>query len=176
MSISRKLLLDTLEQGAVYYIPQWWITNGQNHFFVVMNKDPKSDITTLAYVVTSQVEKVELRVAKLRYPEETMVYIRKGTRLERKKGRFCFDKCSVVNCNSCKSLPRKEFESATKTSSASYAGRLPMELLAYIIKGASMSPVLNDSDKRAMGAVTASLPVRPPSRSVRISVSPLPRN
>ena len=78
MSVPRATVQQTLRQGAVYYLPQWWLKNGLPHFFIVMNEDPKRDTITLAYVVTSQVEKVEERIRLRCRPEETLVYIHKG--------------------------------------------------------------------------------------------------
>jgi hypothetical protein len=98
----------------VYYLPQWWLKNGLPHFFIVMNEDPKRDTITLAYVVTSQVEKVEERIRLRCRPEETLVYIHKGTSIERFDKRFVFDKPSIVDCNSCIDFSRSEFEAAMK--------------------------------------------------------------
>lgn len=175
MSISRATVRQTLRQGAVYYLPQWWLKNGLPHFFIVMNEDPKRDTITLAYVVTSQVEKVEERIKLRRRPEETLVHIHKGTSIVRFDKRFVFDKPSIVDCNSCIEFSRSKFEAAMKQSVSTYTGQLGVDMLERLKKGANMSPVLTDATKSAMGALNLRPPVKAASRfKATIRVSPLP--
>ena len=175
MSISRATMQQTLLQGAVYYLPQWWIKNGLPHFFIVMNEDPKRDMITLACVVTSQIEKVEERTRLRCRPEETLVYIHKGTSIARFEKRFIFDKPSIVDCNSCIDFSRSEFEAAMRQSVSSYTGQLGTDILERLRKGANMSPVLTNATKSAMGALNLKPSPRVASRfKTTIRVSPLP--
>ena len=165
----------TLRQGAVYYLPQWWLKNGLPHFFVVMNEDPKRDTITLAYVVTSQIAKVEERIRLRCRPEETLVYIHKGTSIARFEKRFVFDKPSIVDCNSCIDFSRSEFEAAMRQSVSSYTGQLGIDILERLRKGANMSPVLTNATKSAMGALNLKSSANTVSRfKTTIRVSPLP--
>jgi hypothetical protein len=175
MSVPRATVQQTLRQGAVYYLPQWWLKNGLPHFFIVMNEDPKLDTITLAYVVTSQVEKVEERIRLRCRPEETLVHIHKGTSIARFDKRFVFDKPSIVDCNSCIDFSRSEFEAAMKQSVSTYTGQFGVDMLERLKKGANMSPVLTDATKSAMGALNLRPPVKAASRfKTTIRVSPLP--
>lgn len=175
MSISTATVRQTLRQGAVYYLPQWWLKNGLPHFFIVMNEDPNRDTITLAYIVTSQIEKVEERTRLRCRPEETLVYIRKGTSIPRFKKSFVFDKPSIVDCNSCIDFSRSEFEAAMRQSVSTYRGQLGVDMLERLKKGANMSPVLTDATKSAMGALNLKPSPRVASRfKTTIRVSPLP--
>ena len=179
MSVSRATLNQTLRQGAVYYLPQWWLKNGLPHFFIVMNEDPKRDTITLAYVVTSQVEKVEERIRLRHRPEETLVRIHKGTAIAKFGKKFVFDKPSIVDCNSCKEFSRREFEAAMRHNVSCYAGQLGPDLLAQMKRGVNMSPVLTDADKIVMGAIKPDLPVKNDAahpHGMTIKVSPLPES
>lgn len=86
-------LLSTIQTGVVYYLAEEFETSTEPHFFVLLNKEPRTDECLLLVCASSQVEKRKQIRQKLGFPSETLVFI-SPTEFP------LFTKDTVIDCNS----------------------------------------------------------------------------
>ncbi len=93
MEISADIqILATIKTGSVYYFEEESLSSQEPHFFVILNKNPRTDEFLILVCASSQVEKRKNIGKKLGFPSETLVIISPG---EYK----LFKKETVIDCN-----------------------------------------------------------------------------
>jgi len=85
-------ILATIKTGSVYYLEEESISSPEPHFFVLLNKNPRTEEFLILVCASSQVEKRKEIIKKLGFPTETLVVVAPG---EYK----LFKKQTVIDCN-----------------------------------------------------------------------------
>ncbi len=131
-------ILATIKTGSVFYFEEESLSSSEPHFFVVLNKNPRTEEFLILVCASSQVKKRKEIADKLGFPTETLVVISPS---EYK----LFKKQTVIDCN-------RAFE---KTSQ-SLIGKLeneklrvctemmPDEIIKKLIKGVLASSQISE--------------------------------
>lgn len=85
-------ILATIKTGSVFYFEEESLSSSEPHFFVVLNKNPRTEEFLILVCASSQVEKRKEIGKKLGFPTETLVIISPS---EYK----LFKKQTVIDCN-----------------------------------------------------------------------------
>lgn len=64
-----------IQTGSVFYFEEESISSNEPHYFVVLNRNPKTEEILILAIASSQVEKRKSIVVKLGFPVETLVEI-----------------------------------------------------------------------------------------------------
>jgi len=90
---ARVRILGGVQTGAVYYFEEEQLTSPKPHYFIVLNKNPRTEEVLILVCASSQVEKRKQISKRLKFPAETLVIISPSE---------CplFTKETVVDCNS----------------------------------------------------------------------------
>jgi hypothetical protein len=89
---ARVRILASIQIGSVYYFQEEQVQSTEPHYFVVLNKNPRSEDFLILVCASSQVEKRKQIIQKLGFPPETLVFISP-------KEFPLFTKETVVDCN-----------------------------------------------------------------------------
>lgn len=93
MEISADIrILATIQTGSVYYFVEESISSKGPHFFVVLNRNPRTEECLILVCASSQVEKRKNIAEKLGFPPETLVSI---SPVEYP----LFTKLTIIDCN-----------------------------------------------------------------------------
>jgi len=68
-------ILATIKTGSVYYFEEEELTSDEPHYFVVLNKNPRTEEFLILVCASSQVEKRQQIAQRLGFPSETQVLI-----------------------------------------------------------------------------------------------------
>jgi len=144
MELPAELQIDgTLEQGMVYFYPEDGFTNDRPHFFVVLNKDPKSDEIIFLTCASSQVDKHQRWIEDMRLPASTLVIVEKGE---------CsfLPKRTVFDCNAAQRKTRLELIEKAQKGELKIKGQLPGKILQKILSGVMRSSMVVENVKKAI--------------------------
>lgn len=130
-----------IKPGVVYYFSEESFGNDEPHFFVVLNRDPLSDVFIYLTCATSQVEKVKYRIENLGLPQETMVLVSNGD---------CsiFKKDTAFNCNNVFSKNIEYLIGKLEENKLQIRGELSPEILKKLINGVRKSPEVERKIKK----------------------------
>ncbi|MBI3231897.1 MAG: hypothetical protein HYZ51_02335 [Candidatus Doudnabacteria bacterium] len=93
MKISAHIrILATIQTGSIYYFEEEKLSSSEPHYFVVLDKDPRTEEFLILVCASSQVEKRRQIAIKLGFPKETLVLVSPSE---------CplFTKDTVIDCN-----------------------------------------------------------------------------
>src|SRR3989344_1994465 len=68
-------ILGAIQSGSVFYFEEETLNTTDAHFFVVLNKDPRTEELLILVVASSQVERRKEIAKKLGFPAETLVLV-----------------------------------------------------------------------------------------------------
>src|SRR3989344_4970539 len=68
-------ILATMKTGSVYYFEEEQLSSTEPHYFVVLNKEPRTEEFLILVCASSQVEKRRQTIQKLGFPQETLVFV-----------------------------------------------------------------------------------------------------
>src|ERR1700733_11756644 len=85
-------ILASIRTGSVYYFEEESLSSQEPHFFVVLNKNPKTEEFLILVCASSQVKKRQDQHKKLGFPPETLVLISPAEY-------SLFTKLTVIDCN-----------------------------------------------------------------------------
>lgn len=85
-------VLGAIQSGSVFYFEEENLDTTDAHFFIVVNKDPRTEELLILVVASSQVEKRKKRASTLGFPLETLVFISPAEYP-------LFTKDTVIDCN-----------------------------------------------------------------------------
>lgn len=134
-------LLSTLKTGSVYYFEEERLSSLEPHYFIVLNREPRTDTVLFLVCASSQVEKRKNAIEKLGFAPETLVVVPVGEC-------ECFDKETAIDCNTL-------FEKTTSSVIAKLdSGNLricpttiPDTIVAKLIAGALASNQVSEEIK-----------------------------
>lgn len=76
MDISAAIrVMGAIQSGSVFYFEEETLNTTDAHYFVVLNKDPRTEELLILVVASSQVERRKEIVDKLGFPAETLVCV-----------------------------------------------------------------------------------------------------
>jgi hypothetical protein len=135
---------ETIETGSVYYFKEEELSSTEPHYFIVLNKNPRTEEFLMLVCASSQVEKRK-RIAKyLRFPESTLVVVSPS-----EYSRFTKD--SVVDCNrifekTIQSLIEKLEKGQLKLCET----LMPKEVIQKLISGALASNQVSEKVRKML--------------------------
>ncbi|OGG36768.1 hypothetical protein A2110_00995 [Candidatus Jorgensenbacteria bacterium GWA1_54_12] len=94
-------ILATIQTGSVFYFEEEQLSSTEPHYFIVLNKDPRTEEFVILLCASSQIEKRQRIAQSLGFPPKTLVVITT-------KEYPLFTKETVVDCN-------KAFEKTTQS-------------------------------------------------------------
>ena len=68
-------ILASIKTGSVYYFEEESLSSDEPHYFVILNKNPRSEESLILVCASSQVDKRKEICRKLGFPPETLVVI-----------------------------------------------------------------------------------------------------
>jgi hypothetical protein len=89
---ARVRILGSIQTGAVYYFEEEQLNSPEPHYFIVLNKNPRTEEVLILVCASSQVEKRKQIAKKLNFPADTLVIISPAEY-------SLFTKETVVDCN-----------------------------------------------------------------------------
>ncbi len=115
----------------------------KNRYFVVMNRNPKTDAVILLVTSTSQIAKKRKYVRSAGFPEDTVVEVASA-----EYGPFSCD--SAFNCNDL--IEVKLSDLITKVASGGSADypKMPDSIMKKLIRGVKESPMVSEESKRLL--------------------------
>lgn len=85
-------IMAAIQSGSVFYFEEETLNTTDAHYFVVLNKDPRTEELLILVVASSQVERRKEIANKLGFPAETLVFV---SPIEYP----LFTKDTVIDCN-----------------------------------------------------------------------------
>lgn len=93
MEISARVrILGAIQPGSVFYFEEETISSPEPHFFVVLNKNPRTEEVLILVCASSQVDKRKQAIKRLGFPPETLVFVSPTEYV-------LFKKDTVIDCN-----------------------------------------------------------------------------
>ena len=68
-------LLASIRTGSVYYFQEESLSSIEPHYFVVLNKNPRTEEFLVLVCASSKIEKRKRAMEKFHFPAETLVFI-----------------------------------------------------------------------------------------------------
>ena len=140
---ARVRILAAIQTGSVYYFQEETLSSAESHYFVVLNKDPRSEEILILVCASSQIDKRRRIVEKLGFPAETLVFISPSDYP-------LFTRDTVIDCNrafekTCQSLIEKLELGKLKTCTE----LMPLEIVQKLIQGVHLSTQVAEKIKKA---------------------------
>jgi hypothetical protein len=89
---ARVRILGAIRTGSVFYFEEEAISSAEPHFFVVLNKNPRTEEVLVLVCASSQVEKRKQAIQRLGFPATTLVFVSPTEYV-------LFKKDTVIDCN-----------------------------------------------------------------------------
>jgi len=89
---ARVRILGAIQTGSVFYFEEETITSTEPHYFVVLNKNPRTEEVLVLVCASSQVDKRKQAIQRLGFPQETLVFVSPTEYV-------LFKKDTVIDCN-----------------------------------------------------------------------------
>lgn len=129
----------TIEQQTVYYAVDDSIPNGEPHYFVVLNVDPKTDQVVYMACATSKVREAVLRRSSL--PVETVVVVRPADCPLLKMD-------SAFDCNNLFERTVLQLTEKRTLGKLQFKGKMPDDVFGKLIDGVLKSPLVTGRVKK----------------------------
>lgn len=68
-------ILATIQTGSVYYFEEERLSSSEPHYFIVLNKNPRTEGFLILVLASSQVEKRQQMATMLGFSKETLVFV-----------------------------------------------------------------------------------------------------
>jgi len=85
-------ILATIQTGSVYYFEEEELSSDEPHYFVVLNKNPRTEEFLILVCASSQIEKRQQIAQRLGFAPETQVIITPSEYI-------IFSKDTIIDCN-----------------------------------------------------------------------------
>lgn len=136
--VSRSHISETIETGSVYYFEDEELSSQEPHYFIVLNKNPRTEEFLVLVCASSQVEKRKRIAQFLKFPENTLVMVSPSEY-------SIFKKESVIDCNrifekTIQSLVEKLENGQLKPCEQ----LMPKEVVKKLISGALASQLVSE--------------------------------
>lgn len=153
MEISARVrILAGIQTGSVYYFEEEQLSSTEPHYFVVLNKCPKTEELLILVCASSQVEKRKDIVRRLKFSAETLVIISPSEYA-------LFTKETVIDCNrafekTAQSLIDKLEQGKLKACTKLMPENIVHKLIGGVIASTQIAEkikILLSSDKKKTG-------------------------
>jgi len=125
----------TIKPGTVFYFTEETFSSQEPHYFIVLNRDPLSTNVVILVCSSSQIEKVEKRIARLGLPCETAVKI-----LESEYTSFTTD--SIINCNEVFQRSIDQLVGKLKTNDLKIKAEMSSGFVEKLVAAVRKSPLV----------------------------------
>jgi hypothetical protein len=134
-----------IEQGSVFnfYIEFGGSKEGKNRYFVVVNRNPKSDMFLIILTSTTQIEKKREFIKKAGISGKTIIEVTT-------KQYPVFSKNSAFNCNEVFEVKMADLIHKIEEKGSMHYPKLPDEILLLIIDGVRGSPRVSEEIKKLL--------------------------
>ena len=134
-------ILATVKAGSVYYFEEERLSSPEPHYFIVVNKNPKTDQVLLLVCASSQVEKRKDAIKKLNFAEETLALVSP-------KECPCFNKNTAIDCNTIwEKTSQSVIEKLSNGELRVCPDEIPSEIVEKLVKGVLMSNQVSEDIK-----------------------------
>ena len=139
-------ILATIKTGSVYYFEEEQLSSPEPHYFVVLNKEPRTEEFLILVCASSQVEKRRQMIQKLGFPQETLVFISSSEYP-------LFRRDTVIDCNrafekTARSLIEKLEENRLRVCTEI----MPEEIVQKLVQGVMTSTQVSGKIKKMLSA------------------------
>ncbi|MDD5341800.1 MAG: hypothetical protein PHI73_00465 [Patescibacteria group bacterium] len=127
-------ILSTIKTGSVYYFEEEQLKSTEPHYFIVLNKNPRSDEFLILVCASSQVEKRKSIIRRLKLPSKTLVIVKPA-----QYSIFCLD--TVIDCNSVfEKTSQYLIDKLQQCKLKVCSEAMPEEIIKQLIEGVVASP------------------------------------
>ena len=137
-------ILATLKTGSVYYFEEERLSSKEPHYFIVLNKEPRTDSVLFLVCGSSQIEKRKNAIQKLGFPKETLVIVSPAECP-------CFSKETAIDCNT---IIDKRIESVIEKLNLKELRicdeSIPDKIVKKLVRGALMSTQIQEVVKKCI--------------------------
>jgi len=139
---------ETIETGSVYYFEEERLSSGEPHYFIVLNRNPRTEDFLIFVCASSQVGKRKRIAHFLKFPDRTLVTVLPSEYPQ-------FSKETIIDCNrvfekTIQSLIKKETEGKLK----SCKDLMPREIVGKLISGVLASDQISESVRKILLDIT----------------------
>ena len=140
----RSRISETIETGSVYYFEEESLSSDEPHYFIVLNKNPRTEEFLMLVCASSQVEKRK-RIAKfLRFSEKTLVVVTPSEYPT-------FKKDSVIDCNRIfEKTIQSLVEKLEKKQLKPCEELMPKEVIQKLTSGALASDLVSEKVRKML--------------------------
>jgi len=143
-SSSRSRISETIETGSVYYFKEKGISSTEPHYFIVLNKNPRTEEFLMLVCASSQVEKRKRIIKFLGFPEKTLVVVSPSEYPT-------FTKDSVTDCNRIfEKTIQSLIEKLEKGQLQPCEALMPKEVVQKLISGALASNQVSEKVRKML--------------------------
>lgn len=140
-------ILATIRSGSVYYFEEEQLSSDEPHYFVVLNRNPRTEEFLILVCASSQVEKRKQIIQRLGFAQETLVFVSPSEY-------SIFTKDTVIDCNrvfekTAQTLIEKLEQNELKVC----AEIMPDTILRKLAKGISASTQVSEKIKRMLSGL-----------------------
>ncbi len=141
---SHSPISETVETGSVYYFKEERLSSSEPHYFIVLNKNPRTEEFLILVCTSSQVDKRK-RIAKLlRFPEKTLVVVSPSEYPT-------FKKESVIDCNRIfEKTIQSLIDKLQKKQLKSCENLMPKEIIQKLISGTLASNQVSEKVRKML--------------------------
>lgn len=145
MDISPSIrILATIQTGSVYYFEEEELVSNEPHFFVVINKNPRTEEFLILVCASSQIEKRQQIAKRLGFATETQVIVTPSEYT-------VFSMDTIIDCNrvferTSQTLIEKLEQNKLKVCSDT----MPDGILKKLIKGVLTSNQISENIKKML--------------------------
>ena len=141
---ARVRILATIQTGSVYYFEEERLASNEPHYFVVLNKDPRTEELLILVCASSQVEKRQQIIQKLGFPQETLVLISHAEY-------SLFTKDTVIDCNRAfEKTPQSLIEKLEQDKLKVCAQIMSEDIIKKLIRGVLASSQVSEKIQRLL--------------------------
>lgn len=140
-------ILSTIKTGSVYYFEEEQLLSDEPHYFIVLNKSPRTEEFLFLVCASSQVEKRKENIQHLGFPQETLVFVLPSDYP-------IFTKATVIDCNSVFERTSETLIEKLKQDKLKMCTEImPDIIIQKLIKGVLASPQVDQKIKQMFPVV-----------------------
>lgn len=135
---ARVRILSGIQTGSVYYFEEEQLSSDEPHYFVVLNRSPRTGELLILVCASSQVEKRQQIAQKLGFADETLVIISPSEYT-------LFTKETVIDCNRAfEKTAQSLIDKLEQGKLAVCTELMPENIVQKLLKGVLMSRQISE--------------------------------
>ena len=145
MDISARVrILASIKTGSVYYFEEEKLSSTEPHYFIVLNKNPRTEEILILVCASSQVEKRQQIAQKLGFSNETLVVVSPSDY-------SLFIKDTIIDCNNAFEKTAQSLIDKLEEGKLGVCTELmPTEIVQKLIKGVIMSTQIAENIQKML--------------------------